>query len=118
MTANVQSVPCRAFEVPNLDHPDARKPGAYCFKHDREGRETGIVHACPCGCAGLSSMNFRGYGQGAPEWDVQGEWPNATCLPSIGVKYDGRTGERHEYHWHGYLERGWFVNERAQAPQS
>lgn len=106
-----------AFEVPNSEHPDAKKPGAYHFLLAPEGlsnvaagERMGIVHACPCGCGGLTALWFRGKGPiNADAWDVTGEWPNVTLSPSIGVKYDGAGNGPTHYHWHGYLENGVFV---------
>ena len=43
---------------------------------------------------------------GGPEWDVTGAWPKVTLSPSIGFAKDGATGQ---FHWHGYLEDGMFV---------
>lgn len=101
-----------AFEVQPGD-PRERDPGAYYFViHPTTKERLGITHACPCGCRGLSLCWFRGKGpvNGDAEWDVIGEWPKVTMNPSIGVKYDGRTGQKPPtgYHWHGYLRNGVF----------
>lgn len=109
-----------AFEVPDHQHPDARKAGAFYFMYrwDTDAvpmRKTddriGIIHACPCGCGFLGAIWFRGKslnGSGTSaesEWDVVGEWPKVTLAPSIGFarQKDG------SHHWHGYLENGVFV---------
>lgn len=105
-----------AFEVPNSEHPDARKPGAYSFivAHGQwrsavDGERIGITHACPCGCGGLTALWFRGKGPiNSNAWDVTGEWPKATLSPSIGVKYDGAGNGPTNFHWHGYLRAGVF----------
>lgn len=118
-----KTAPVKAFEVTNTD--DRGKPGAYwfmCAWVDGTKTETrvGITHACPCGCGSWGAIWFKGLsrnGSGkspAHEWDVVGEWPSVTLSPSIGFAKDRATGQ---YHWHGFLERGWFVNERGEAPQ-
>lgn len=109
-----------AFEVPNSQHPDAQKPGAFWFMYrwdtDAEPmRQTsdriGITHACPCGCGMWGAIWFRGgsmNGAGSHpdhEWDVTGEWPKVTLSPSIGFAKSISTGQ---YHWHGYLKDGVF----------
>lgn len=75
----------------------------------------GIIHACPCGCEGLSALYFQGLGNGKPEWSVEGSWigyngPTITCRPSIGIKLGcGELDNRPDgYHWHGYLTNGVF----------
>ena len=112
----MKTIPVKAFEVVGEQHsPEARKPGAFVFMLNQSQERMGIIHACPCGCSMQGAMWFRGKADaGGAEWDVSGEWPNVTMSPSIGFAKDSATNQ---YHWHGYLERGWFVNERAEAPQ-
>ena len=95
-----------AFEVPDSEHPDAKKAGAFYFMRNGVGERMGIIHACPCGCGSQGAMWFRCKADaGGPEWDVKGDWPKVTLSPSIGF---GRQ-EGGGYHWHGYLEDGIFV---------
>lgn len=106
-----------AFEVSGSDHADSRKPGAFWFllapaglNNAAPGERIGIAHACPCGCGGHTALWFRGKGPiNADAWDVCGEWPKATLSPSIGIKYDGMGRGPTNYHWHGYLRGGEFV---------
>lgn len=88
------------------DDPRRTEPGACQFirTFGTEDR-IGIIHACPCGCGGRSAMYFRGKGGGSQEWDVEGEWPNVTCKPSVGIKPITNGA----YHWHGFLKKGVFV---------
>lgn len=106
-----------AFEVPRYDDPHRSKPGAFYFVYTsshprgdessieaRANSAAGICHACPCGCGVATILFFRGRGiNGADEWDVTGSWPAATLSPSIGI------GDRPNWHWHGYLHGGVFV---------
>lgn len=81
------------------------KPGAYIFIW-RNNKHAGIAHNCPCGCGMVGSLGFRGMtGDAKHEWDISGEWPNVTLSPSIGIHGIGLG----QYHWHGYLENGVFV---------
>ncbi len=98
----------KAFEVDTAEHPDVRKAGAYVFMYNQAGVRMGITHACPCGCGSRSAMWFKGLADaGGEEWDVVGEWPNVTLSPSIGIgRCEGPYGS---YHWHGYLEKGVWV---------
>lgn len=102
-----------AFEV-ERDSADLEvgKPGAYYFLHfDDPAEKVGILHGCPCGCGGRSTLFFSGVGRGGNEWTVTGQWPKVTLSPSIGIKYDhlGQRPPGGGYHWHGYLENGIFV---------
>ncbi len=95
-----------AFEVVGSADPRAHEPGAYSFMLNQDGVRMGIIHACPCGCGGMSAMWFEGLADaGGPEWHVDGEWPKVTLTPSIGI---GRQ-EAGGFHWHGFLENGEFV---------
>lgn len=96
-----------AFEVPNDQHPDAKKPGAYWFMRMPEGHEDsgtvmGIQHACPCGCGQKSVLFFKSYTKD-DDWTVEKPFPQATLSPSIGM-FRGQN----PYHWHGYLRNGVF----------
>jgi len=94
-----------AKEVPSTD--DIKNAGEFCFivHLDAPDVHAGIIHACPCGCGAQSTSWFKGHGRGRPEWDVTGEWPNATLSPSIGIRTWTTPGG---YHWHGYLRNGVF----------
>jgi hypothetical protein len=97
-----------AHEVADHDAPNRYEAGAYHFVYYHEpSRKVGIVHGCPCGCGSSTLLYFRGAGiDPKHEWDVEGEWPNVTLKPSIGIKNaSGESG----YHWHGFLENGVFV---------
>lgn len=95
----------KAVEVPQ---GDPMVPGGYQFL-ERQDRRVGIVHSCPCGCGRKTAIRFRGSGLGGDEWDVKGEWPDVTLSPSVGI---GRgQGPNGGYHWHGFLENGYW-NER------
>ena len=112
----VETAPVKAFEVKGDElgyHNQANAAGAFCFLVNAENERVGIMHACPCGCRNLTALHFRGKSIHRPEWDVVGEWPNVTLSPSIGTRHHN---EPNGFHWHGYLERGWFVNERREAP--
>jgi len=84
----------------------AMPPGAYYFMIMRD-RKVGIIHGCPCGCGTRSAMWFEGEeNAGGPKWTVVGEWPKVTLAPSIGI---GRDRTTNQFHWHGFLEGGTFV---------
>lgn len=77
-------------------------PGHYRFV-SRNGKTAGVNFGCPCGCGRICGIYFRGFGMRA-EWDITGEWPNATASPSIGVMNLEGGG----FHWHGWLRNGVF----------
>lgn len=90
----------------------AKTPGAYYFLiHEEGARPFGMTHSCPCGCGGLSSLFFADapvtFGDKRPVWTVTGTWPKVTLKPSIGVNHEPKP--HGQYHWHGYLEDGVFV---------
>ena len=98
----------KAFQVTH-EFGAAMPAGAYYFtyRHDTEPRAPiGIIHGCPCGCGTANGLFFKGLGlDGHDEWTVEGEWPNVTLKPSIGIGKQPGGG----YHWHGFLENGIFV---------
>lgn len=89
--------------------------GAYTFLYaSGDGVPVGIIHGCPCGCGGRSALFFLGRLSPADKrqvWTVEGEWPNVTLSPSIGIKYTAvglPQPAEGGYHWHGYLRAGVF----------
>jgi hypothetical protein len=109
-----KTLPVKAVEVTRMRAGERVPAGAYWFmampSGDRQGEVMGIEHGCPCGCGQKSVLFFRSYTK-EDGWDVDKPFPDATLSPSIGM-FRGQT----PYHWHGFLERGWFVNERNEAP--
>lgn len=68
-----------------------------------------LIFVCPCGCGCVGSMTIRREGQSEkPAWAWNGDKVNPTLEPSIQKTSPCR--------WHGFLERGWFVLDRSQAP--
>jgi len=69
---------------------------------------TGLLHSCPCGCGLLGSVAFRRLTPDAPgplwSWDGNKETP--TISPSIG--FYGHNKISDGYHWHGFLQAGFF----------
>jgi hypothetical protein len=98
-----------AVQVEPRDNDSLAAGEFYFIHHGDDGENSGIIHACPCGCGGRSALFFRGKGHGNQEWEVTGEWPKVTLSPSIGIRYDGAgNGSSSGYHWHGYLRNGIF----------
>lgn len=118
-------MPAVAYEWAREDRERAKESGdykipagAYYFMHQLEegiyrplDRRIGVNIGCPCGCGGKIVLWFKGgslNGSGGDpehEWEVTGEWPKASMMPSIGYAKDQRTGQ---FHWHGYLKNGVF----------
>lgn len=99
----------KAYEAPSMSLKDLGGPGAYRFIYEDEddgGEPIGIYHGCPCGCGVLGTIFFKEKGWADPGhgWSVEGDWPNVTLSPSIGINMQPGG----EYHWHGWLRNGIF----------
>ena len=95
-----------AVEVKDRKFGESLPPGGYYFVSTRHHERAGIVHGCPCGCGQNTLMYFRGCAlDGAESWKIEGEWPNVTAWPSIGLHKQ----ESGSYGWHGFLENGVFI---------
>jgi len=98
----------KAVEIAGGCHP-LPKAGEYFFLY-KDSVKVGIIHGCPCGCGSASTLFFKGLGDGRPEWTIEKPFPEATLSPSIGIrKYNTEDGNNGQFHWHGYLREGTFV---------
>ena len=100
----------KAIIVETLDYSTPGPAGAVQFTCGPSGKKSGWIHNCPCGCGILSFMGFDPeMNVPAATWQVTAgsldDLDSLTLAPSIGIK--GPEGQ--QYHWHGYLERGVFV---------
>lgn len=95
------------FIVPNIEWQ--AQPGAVAIvRHKDTGKVVGYNHSCPCGCGMWSWIRIDPQ-EGFPSWNVDSGDPSdpttITLSPSIGIW----PFEQGQYHWHGYLRNGEFV---------
>lgn len=85
---------------------DESPPGAIAFSSDEES----LWICCPCGCGRITPLDIYGKGNPkteTPSWEWDGDRERPTLAPSIHA-----VG-----HWHGWLTRGYFVQNPEDAPQ-
>lgn len=59
----------------------------------------GILTCCPCGCGSVSILPFPGAEPGRQGWVWDGNRDAPTLSPSV----------HHVGHWHGFLQKGFWV---------
>lgn len=106
---------CAALLVDPRDD-DYLARGEYYFINLENEPKVGIIHTCPCGCGIRSAIWFKDHGHGNPEWERSGPDDRMTLTPSIGIRnqfvdFQHDPKKRQQYHWHGYMRDGQFVEE-------
>jgi len=95
---------------PDLPPGTAQWNPAYHGGAEGTGPIAALTFICPCGCGSMGALTVRRPGTAdRPSWAWNGDEVNPTLAPSIQKTSPCR--------WHGFLERGWFVLQRDQAPK-
>lgn len=106
------SAPVKSLIIPDIDTAAGRTSGAIEFvdtsKGDKTGRKySGLIYRCPCGCGSQGFLAFRPMSpeeEAHPSWEWNGDEELPDLNPSIN----------HVGHWHGFLEKGYFVQKKGQ----
>lgn len=98
----------RAFIVDKMEMP-GQAGAVHLVRHPETKTVVGFNHACPCGCGMWSWMRIESQ-SGFPHWEITAgsfdDLATLTLAPSIGIRPQNAQGQ---YHWHGFLENGVFV---------
>jgi hypothetical protein len=83
-------------------------PGSAEWSRNTRDEIVGLRFVCPCGCGSIGDLSIVP-GYGGSVWKLaNGDYDHPMLEPS--VQKTSPCG------WHGYVERGWWCNDRAEVP--
>jgi Family of unknown function (DUF6527) len=83
--------------------------GSASWSLNTKDEVVGLLFVCPCGCGVVGSLSIVP-GYGGPVWRLANDdYDLPTLKPSIQKTSPCR--------WHGFIERGWWCNNRNEVPR-